>query len=407
MKNKIIIALLIVLLPLTLISSNFYKNLAVEGKELYLSGKYEEAIENFRIAEFGLTEKKEILLDMYFYYSLAHFKLSNGDEVMELTDKLKDLSGISRFEDMKVPEEIGGDLDSMFSIIDKSYKKEIREKSLEKPALKKAPPLVKSEEYLKVYNSVKDALKNDDLSIVKVGLKKLKKLGKSDIRTRHISGIVLFRENKYKKAISELLFVSRTGSEELVNESSYYLALANYFEKNYGQFLAFSQKVKDKSTNGKLSEINNKVKKIRENGITNVKENFFNRKSFIKFISGFEGDILLGSDIFEEVKKVIPLRAMDVYHMANSAIKHPNIYNTDFIKDLIDLLSEKEMEEYAIDIVKSSKFYKFDSIRSIEVLYKLGILYNKIGKKRKMKKTMLRVRRISPDYKKVNYYLTN
>ena len=71
-KNTIIIIFL--LLPFLLISSNFYKNLAEEGKKFYMAGKYEEAVENFRIAEFGLMEKKEILKELYLYYSLAHYK---------------------------------------------------------------------------------------------------------------------------------------------------------------------------------------------------------------------------------------------------------------------------------------------------------------------------------------------
>ena len=107
------------------------------------------------------------------------------------------------------------------------------------------------------------------------------------------------------------------------------------------------------------------------------------------------------------VKRKIPLRGMDVYYMADVAMKYPGIYDNRFMLSLIDFFSEKEMEEYAENIVKRSKFYKNDSLENIELLYKLGILYNDMGNMKKMKKVMLRVKKINPGYKKVNYYLTN
>ncbi len=184
MKNKIIIALLIVLVPSIIICSNFYTNLAEEGKKLYLSGKYEEAIENFRIAEFGLMENKTVLKDLYLYYALAHFKLSNGDEVMKLANKLKGLTGVTTFHGMKIPDEIAGDLDSLFLIIDKSYKTESNDKTGKKENRRAKPGIKKSEEYNIVYNSIRESFKGNDLPAVKSGLKKLNKLGKNDIQDK-------------------------------------------------------------------------------------------------------------------------------------------------------------------------------------------------------------------------------
>ena len=407
MKNKIIIALLIVLLPSVLISSSFYKNLAEEGKKFYMAGKYEEAVENFRIAEFGLMENKELLKEVYFYYSLAHFKLSNGDEVVELADKLKELEEVSKFEDLELPAEIQEDLDTMFSAIDKTYKKAVEEKTQERTGKVKKNDRVKKENYMEVYDGIRNSITDNNLAAVKSGLRKLKKLRKTDIRTRHISGIIYFRENKYKKAIIELILVSKTGSDELKDEASYFLALSNYFLKNHGQFLAFAQKVKDTNTKGKLSDILRKVKKIREEGISDIKENFFSKRNFNKFADSFNGDISLSSDILDEISKLIPVRIKDIYYMADSALKYPGIYNRDFILRIADLFVESEEDKFAINIIRGSKFFKEGSKSNIEILYKLGMIYNDIGKKKKMKKIMLRVKKINPDYKKVNYYLTN
>ncbi len=406
MKNKIIIALLIVLLPSILICSNFYKNLAEEGKKLYLAGKYEEAVENFRIAEFGLMENKEILTDMYLYYSLAHFKLKHGDDVIKLADKLKELAGILSFEELKFPSDIKSDLDAMFSVIDKSYKKKINKEIDLKNKEKKKAVKVKSEEFNDVYGEVRKSLKVNDLPAVKAGLKKLKKLGKRDLRSRHVSGILYFLENKYQKAMNELLLVNKAGSDDLKDESSYYLALSNYFLKNYGQFLAYSQKVKDGETIGKLNEIRKKVLEIRESGIKNIREQFFNKKSFNKFISGFNGDITLASDILKEVKNIVPLRGKDIYYMANETLKFPGIYNKNFILSLITIFSEREEEQFAESIVKRSEFFKVYTKESIEIIYNLGLIYYKMGDIKGMKKMMLRVKSLDPGYKKVDFYLT-
>ncbi len=409
MKHKFTISILITLLSLTITASSldFYKNLSEEGKKSYLAGKYEEAVENFRIAEFGLMEEKTVLMDMYLYYSLAHFKLSNGDEVIEIANKLKNLTGVSTFNELRFPDEISEDLDVMFSIIDKTYKRTVKKNENKNPAVSKKIKHVDSKEYGKVYNNVRQALKENDLIAVRSGLKILKRSGKNNVRTKLVSGIVYFRGNKYKKAINELLPVSRFGSADLVNEASYYLALSNYFEKNYGQFLVFSQKVVDKNANGKLTEIRKKVEKIRAVGILKIKNNFFNKRNFKELASAFSGDIEIASSILKEVKIMIPLKEMDIYYMANSAIKYPGVYDRDFILDLIRLFSEREMEEYAVDIVKRSKYYKSSDSKNIEILYQLGIVYHDMENRKQMKKIMQRVKKIHPDYKKVNYYLTN
>ena len=314
---------------------------------------------------------------------------------------------VVRFEELKVPEKIQGDIDVMFSAIDKTYKKAADGKLLEKQGGKvKKNDRVKKENYMEVYKSVRNSLKNIDLSEAKSGLKKLRKLDKKNIRTRHISGIVYFRENNYKKVINELIIVSKTGSDELKDEASYYLALSNYFLKNHGQFLAFAQKVKDRNSKGKLSDIRNKVKKIREEGISEITENFFNKRNFNKFAESFNGDILLASDVLDKVVNIIPIRTKDIYYMAGSVLNIPGIYDRDFILNAADFFKDREEDNFAIDIIKRSKFFNDERRENIEIFYKLGLIYNDIGNRKKTRKMMLKVKRIDPKYKKVGYYLT-
>lgn len=406
MKNKIIITLLILLLPSILISSSFYTNLYNEGKKLYLKGNFEEAVENFRIAEFGLIENVKIMKELYLYYALSHFKLNHGDEVVKIVDKLKEVWNTDKFENIKNPEELKNDLNQLFSAVDSSYKKQITKKENANIASNKITSKSNEKKYNELYDKVRSDLKNNDLKAVKKGLKRLKKLNKYNLKTRLISGIVSFQENNYKKTIDELLILCKTGKDELVNEASYYLALSNYFLKKYGQFLAFSQKINDEDINTKLKDITEKVKRIREEKISLIKDNFFSKKNCKNFVESFNGDISLAGDIFSKVKGLKDIRTRDIYYMGKIFVKYPGVYNKGFILEISDFFKGKEQEEYAAEIIENSKFYKDDNENNIKVLYELGIIYDLMGEKRKAKKIMMRVKSIDPGYKKVDFYLT-
>ncbi len=66
--------LIICLYSISPAADPFYTNLLNEGKALYLAGKYDEALEDFKIAEFGLVDEKEIVPELYFYYALTQYK---------------------------------------------------------------------------------------------------------------------------------------------------------------------------------------------------------------------------------------------------------------------------------------------------------------------------------------------
>ncbi len=402
MKKIIIINLFVLLFNSVLICSDFYKNLEKEGKEFYMLGKYSEAVENFRIAEFGLHDETDILKEIYLYSSLAYFKLKDGDKVIEITDKLKKLTGILSFRELKKPDEIRDDLDSMFSVIERSYAKKVNAGKSGKHI-----PVVKDNKIERLYKRLRGLLKRNDLNSAIEGIKNLRKLGKNDLRVKYISGVIHFRKNHYKKAMSDLLPVTISDSEELVSESSYYLALLNYFKKDYGRFLYYCKKVKKKDANGKLAEIKKKVERIRYNGVLKIKNSFFSKKDFKSFINGFDGDILLASDILDEVLTLLPVRIRDIYFMSDFIVRYPNVYNKSFILKVADLLIGKGMSEYAINIIKKSKFFKDKSLSDVEVFYKLGLIYLKVGDKKRAKKIMLKVYNINKNYKKVNHYLTN
>ncbi len=77
-KILLLLVLIICIYSLSLAADPFYTNLLNEGKALYQAGKYDEALEDFKIAEFGLVDEKEIVPELYFYYALTQYKKGAG-----------------------------------------------------------------------------------------------------------------------------------------------------------------------------------------------------------------------------------------------------------------------------------------------------------------------------------------
>ena len=66
----------------------FYQKIFKDGKILFNEKKYNEAIENFKIAEFGLFEEKKVVTEIYIYYALSYFKQKKWKESRDVIKKL-------------------------------------------------------------------------------------------------------------------------------------------------------------------------------------------------------------------------------------------------------------------------------------------------------------------------------
>jgi len=112
-KVLFLFILIIILFSVSPAADPFYTNLLNEGKALYLAGKYDEALEDFKIAEFGLVDEKEIVPELYFYYALAQYKKGAVGESQALLEKMKTASGGGDIAKLPMPKEIEGDLSIM------------------------------------------------------------------------------------------------------------------------------------------------------------------------------------------------------------------------------------------------------------------------------------------------------
>ena len=189
----------------------FYINLLNEGKALYLAGKYDEALENFKIAEFGLLDEKEFLPELYFYYALANYQKGMLTESRLLLDKMKTALAINDITALPRPKEIERDVNIMIRA----------QQYLDQPGAKGF-----SLPFFNLFYRTWDLLKAKKLPEAEAGLKSLEKLAGNDLKLPFLQGFLAFQQQDYKKCIKRLeKIVDRLG-EEFREDASFYLAFS-------------------------------------------------------------------------------------------------------------------------------------------------------------------------------------
>jgi hypothetical protein len=187
----------------------FYTNLLNEGKQLYLSGKYDEALEDFKIAEFGLIDEKEIVPELYFYYALAQYKKGEIGECQALLDKMKLALGGAELEKLAKPKEIEGDLSIMVRALD----------YLKQPGAKPG-----SLPFFNLFYETWDLLKAKKLDLAEAKLKVLGRMGGDEARVRFLEGYLAFQKGDHKRCVSRLKNIVAGLGEELGEDAQFYLA---------------------------------------------------------------------------------------------------------------------------------------------------------------------------------------
>jgi tetratricopeptide (TPR) repeat protein len=245
----------------------FYKKLFQEGKTFLAEGKYQEAIENFKIAEFGLLEEKEILKELYFFYSLAFLKVGKLGEAQKIIKNMEtELHvDINDLKTLSIPPSIKTDAKVLQAIL---FKRE----GIKEP-----------DAWGKIYNfewlfwNTLQKLDDNKFDAVKNNIEKLKKIDKNDTRIFYINGIVKFKKKKYKACIESLNKVVLTAMLITIDPSLrenlyYYLTLSYHYLENKEQSQKFYQKISDKAMKAKLDKIIKKINTKEKNGTIDKKK---------------------------------------------------------------------------------------------------------------------------------------
>jgi len=208
-KILLLLVLIICLSSLSPAADPFYTNLLNEGKAMYLAGKYDEALEDFKIAEFGLVDEKEIVPELYFYYALTQYKKGQVAESQALLDKMILALGGADPAKLVKPKGIEGDLSIMIRALE----------YLKQPGAK--PGFLP---FFNLFYETWDFLKAKKLPEAEAKLKILGKMSGDENRMRFLEGYLAFQKGDHKRCVNRLEKIAENLGEELGEDAQFYLA---------------------------------------------------------------------------------------------------------------------------------------------------------------------------------------
>jgi tetratricopeptide (TPR) repeat protein len=229
-KILFLFVLIICFLALAPAADPFYSNLLNEGKAFFLAGKYNEALENFKIAEFGLIDEKEFVPELYLYYALAQYKQGAIGESKALLEKMKTVLNNSDIDKLPKPKEIERDLLAMVRAL----------KYLEQPGAKPAylP-------FLDLFYETWDLIKAKKLPAAETNLKRLDKMNGDETRQGFLEGFFAFQQGDYKQCVKTLQRTVERLPNELVEDASFYLAFSYLKRVEVVKSEKYAQKIKN------------------------------------------------------------------------------------------------------------------------------------------------------------------
>jgi hypothetical protein len=247
MSKKILITILLTT-ALYLISpaaDPFYTNLLNEGKGLYFAGKYDAALEDFKIAEFGLIDEKEFVPELYYYYALAQYKIGAVGESKALLEKMKAALGGSDIDKLAKPKEIERDLSIMVRAL----------KYLGQPGAK--PGFLS---FFNLFYETWDLLKAKKLPEAEANLKLLDKMNGDETRLAFLQGFFAFQTGDYKKCAKTLQKIADRFDAEFSEDASFYLAFSYFTREETAKGEKYAQKIKNPEYVHQLLVLIDKIK---------------------------------------------------------------------------------------------------------------------------------------------------
>ncbi len=232
MKRTIKLLTILILTNIALVycADPFYTSLLNEGKAQYQAGKYDEALESLKIAEFGLLDEKELVPELYFYYALAQYKKGAAGESQALLDKMKLILGETEYAKATRPKEIERDLSIMVRALD----------YLKQPGAKPG-----SLPFFNLFYETWDLLKEKKLPEAELKLKAMGKLGGDASRMLFLEGFLAFQKGDYKRCLGRLEKISGPLAAEYGEDASFYLAFSYLKRGDLKAGEKWAQKIKD------------------------------------------------------------------------------------------------------------------------------------------------------------------
>jgi tetratricopeptide (TPR) repeat protein len=216
-----------------------------EGKAQYLAGKFDEALESLKLAEFGLLDEKEFVSELYFYYALSQYKKGQVAESQALLDKMKLIVGEAEYARAIRPKEIERDLSIMIRAL--AY--------LGQPGSKPG-----SLPFFNLFYDTWDLLKEKKIAEAEAKLKVMGKMNGDANRMRFLEGFLAFQKGDYKRCLGRLEKVSGPLAAEYGEDASFYLAYSYLKRGNLKEGEKWAQKIKNPDHIHQLMDLMDELK---------------------------------------------------------------------------------------------------------------------------------------------------
>jgi tetratricopeptide (TPR) repeat protein len=244
-KILLLLILIICLYTLSYAADPFYTNLLNEGKQFFLAGKYDEALEDFKIAEFGLIDEKEFVPELYFYYALTQYKKGDVGESQALLDKMKLALGGADLEKVAMPKAIEPELSIMVRALD----------YLKQPGAKPG-----SLPFFNLFYETWDLLKEKKLPEAEAKLKVMDKMAGDANRLRFLEGLLAFQKADYKRCLKNLEKIDGPLPTEFGEDASFCLAYSYLKRGDLKAGEKWTQRIKDPDHIHRLMDLMEEIK---------------------------------------------------------------------------------------------------------------------------------------------------
>ena len=229
-------------------AESFYLKTLQEGITYYQQGRYQQAVNQFKIAEFGLLEEKEYLDELYQYYALSYFKLGKVNESREILKTLQAELKVKEPDNIAAPPQIENDWQLMLVTL-KNYDNRSKEKE------PKNINFALAKSFEEGFQKARQCLKNNDLPGLDKEIKALMRIDKKAVRIPYLRGIAAYMKKDYRECIGYLEKITDVIDPVYKDDVFYYLSLSYYFEKRSQQADSYYQMIGNKALREKIDNI--------------------------------------------------------------------------------------------------------------------------------------------------------
>jgi len=251
MAFKTLLPTLLILTSTVLLYSAdpFYSNLLNEGKLQYQAGKYDEALESFQLAEFGLLDEKEFVAELYYFYAITQYKKGAIGETRALLDKMKTVWGEEGSRKAKRPREIEKEIVNMIRAL--NY--------LDQPGAQ--PGMLP---FMNMFYETWDLLRVKQVDQAEANLKVMGKMRNDERRLRFLEGYLAFQQGDHRRCIGRLEKVIDGLGGDLGEDAQFYLA---YCHLKRGDLVAgekYASKIKNPDYVHQLMDLMDEIKSSKK-----------------------------------------------------------------------------------------------------------------------------------------------